>query len=267
MSPRRLAKGEVEMPDDLLIQQMNKIDSRCDDLDRRMRRFETFAVAAGMVAVLLGIGAGVGSHIIAGFSSRLNGYEDRLNKAQPTLDNLSRDEERIENLSKSLDGAADKFDSSASSAALLDRIKAFESESPPQPYAWVGYYSDFQNLRNFAVEYVTLVAVDPQQGSALEETYRELLVAAETVKTRAQVGLRAADVPKWYEMHWKQSPQNFENLLVQFRGDQAGRLDGALVGCYQVAFPNWLANNGAFVNEIGRGANSSDCLKRLRISY
>jgi len=54
------------------------------------------------------------------------------------------------------------------------------------------------------------------------------------------------------------------------RDDDLGKLDGPEIGCYQVAFPNWLANNGACVSapyNVAFTKNSDDCLKRLGISY
>jgi hypothetical protein len=259
-------------PIDLLLQQANKLEKRCDDLERRMSRFETVALAVTMVAFVLGIGAGYGALVLRSSNNKLSDFQSRLDKAQPALDSLSQLKQEIDGLKNEAGPIAKTIDNRFTAKALLGRIQRFESASPPSPYAWDGYFSDMRGLKDFAVEYTTLVGQDPEGASAreLNACYEELCKAADTVKGRAKDGLKIADPPQWYEMHWNQSPQNFENLLTRLKQaeNQSRGLTGAQIGCYQIAFPNWLANNGAFVGDpfkIGPGMNSPDCLRLLGI--
>lgn len=258
--------------EDLILQQVNKLDGRCDGLDGRMRRFETAALALTMLGLILGIGAGYGGWALKESRNQLRNFQNTLEQAQTALASLSQVQKDVDRLNGEVGPIAQTLDNRAAGRALLGRIRAFESKSSPNPYAWDGYYSDFRGLRDFAVEYVTLVEEDtvPANAPIRDACYDELRKAAETVKIRAREGLKSADHSQYYEMHWNQSPQNFENLLTEFRQDQTqpGALTGAKIGCYQVAFPNWLANNGAFETEafkVGWGTNSDDCKMQLRI--
>jgi hypothetical protein len=260
--------------EDLIVQQVNKLDSRCDGLDARMRRFETSALALAMLGLILGIGAGYGGLILRRFNKDLSNFQSTLTQAQTALAKLSQVQEEVDRLSNEVGPIGQVLDDRATGRALLGRIERFESKSPSNPYAWDGYYSDSRGLADFAVEYVTLAAedTDPANKAVRDDCYDELVKAAETVKGRAKEGLKGADTLQYYEMHWKQKPQDFENLLAklkQQRESQLGVLTGAQTVCYQVAFPNWLANNGAFIDgtyKVGPGTNSADCRTLLGIS-
>jgi hypothetical protein len=258
--------------EDLILQMVNKLESRCDDLDRRMRRFETSGLAIAMLAVILGIGAGYGGIILKESKNELSTFQAKLALAQPAMDSLTLLQGEIQKLNEEVNPTGKKLDSQVSDGALLSRIKRFELTSPAGRYAWDGYFSDSSGLRDLAVEYVTLVAEDPEKTNSadLKDCFGELLKAANKVKERAKQGLRTDDKPDTYEMHWSTKQEDFKHLLSQVKeDDQAGVLTAGQLGCYQVAFPNWLANNGAFVNspyQIQKATNSTDCLRRLKIT-
>src|SRR5437870_749936 len=120
------------MPQDLLVQQVNKLDSRCDDLDRRMRRFETVALALGMLGLILGVGGGIGAFVLRASNSKLSTFESELAKAQPALDKLSHLQQDIQRLKEEAAPIGKILDNRASSQALLGRIERFKSTSPPK---------------------------------------------------------------------------------------------------------------------------------------
>ncbi len=257
--------------EDLIFQQINKLENRCDDLDKRMRSFETSVKALVLLAIILGIGAGYGGLVLKESKNQLSSFQSTLAQAQPAIDSVARLQEQIAILNKEAGPRADNLDSRAADQALLERIDRFESTPAPKPYAWDGYFADMSGLRDLAVEYVTLAAQDPKKVSAadLNACFDELLKAADIVKSRAKDGLKTTGT-EWYALHWNDKPEDFKHLLRNLKqDDESGALTSSQIGCYQIAFPNWVANNGAFVNSpynLVLTDNPPDCLKRLRIS-
>jgi hypothetical protein len=146
--------------EDLIVQQVNTLDSRCDDLDKRMRSFEAWARALARLALILGLGLGYAGYVLKGAESELRGVQATLKEAEAAVANFSQVKSDVDRLQKEVAPVGKTVDNRAAEQSLLGRIQRFVSVPPSGPYRVNGYFSDIRGLRDFGGEYVTLAGED-----------------------------------------------------------------------------------------------------------
>lgn len=210
---------------DRLATEVDRVSKRFDELDKRMRKFETAAAAGATLALFFGISTGLGAYFV-----------EKLREETATITQLSSNVGALQNAVSTINSAVER----AGMPVLRARVRNFTSASIPPHSGWSDYQSDMEGLSNFAVEYLTLVQnrnapITPEESALL---FSELDSAADAATTRAKVSLKSFDDAKNYAGHLA-APQNFKNLLGYLKKRPNTEFSDEELHCYLAAFPNW----------------------------
>ncbi|HTS36787.1 MAG TPA: hypothetical protein VMH04_14020 [Candidatus Solibacter sp.] len=231
---------------DRLAAEVDGVSKRFDELDKRMRKFETAAAAGAILALFFGITTGLGAYFV-----------EKLREETSTVTQLSSNVVALQNAVSTISSAVEK----AGMPVLSARVRNFSSASAPPHSGWSDYQSDMQALSNFVVEYLTLAQNRNAPITHEESTllFSELDVAADAATERAKVSLKSFDDSKNYAAHLA-APQNFKNLLSYLKRRPDTGFSDEELHCYLAAFPNWYYH---ITHKEDDSPNTPECQKLL----